>query len=226
MQKISNSLKMVGERFILIDEVLTYEKREQLEEIQTIDGQGFGFLEDIKLSRKLDYLLEDELRCDTKDTLIVFLGNGAQYPRRQLKSLDELMSCDVPAKRVWIPRVDPVCFAGEILPEKYFPLGIKKIVVIDDVISSGKTMLALHRANAWRIPGAQWVAATWVLQPLKKLSGFTRILSACEVGKVSGLKSAVNSLSTLVANSEMATNYAERHIKKGYRERFLDILQK
>jgi len=215
--------KKIGDRFIIVDEFLSTEKRKEIQELDWI-GDPVQFLDDNQLSQELDKLLEKEL--DNAGTLIVFPGSGAQYPRKKLKT-DGIPNQTVFAKRLWIPGKNPICLAGDIQFQGYLNLETKKIVVIDDVISSGGTISALHKRNSWRFPLATWVAATWVSQVLPKdLKGFERILSACQVVKGSGLKSAINSLSTLRANKDLRSNYALRHLSSESQEKFINFLDK
>ncbi len=213
--------KKIGDRFIIVDEFLSTEKRKEIQELDWI-GDPVQFLDDNQLSQELDKLLEKELGGAT---LIIFPGSGAQYPRKKLK-IDGLPNQTVFAKRLWIPGKNPVCLAGDIKIQGFLNLQVKKIIVVDDVISSGGTISALHKRNSWRFPLATWVAATWVSQTLPKgLKGF-RILSACQVVKSSGLKSAINSLSTLRADKDLSLNYALRHLRSvESQERFINLLE-
>lgn len=222
---MENSKKLVGERFLLVDEPLSVEKRQQIQGLEWVDGQPIQFIEDVELSRELDVILGNELN-GMKNTLLVFPGNGACYPRQQLASIAGFPSCEVYAERRWVPGTDPIISAGVILPELFISTDVKKIIVVDDVISSGGTMLALHRVNAWKFPAAEWVAVAWVTQKLRSrpasgLRGFARTLRGCEVRKENGLKAAVNSLSTLRAKSELAQSYASRHLAVGSQKEFL-----
>jgi hypothetical protein len=120
------------------------------------------------------------------------------------------------AKRHWEPGIDPVVRVGTILPCQFLVLGVRNIVVVDDVISSGQTLRKLNRENNWRFPGATWFGASWVAQvPTMKaqsgLNGYARVLTACVVEDLRGRKVPINSLSTLRKEPSIARNYAERH---------------
>lgn len=213
----------VGERFLIVDVPLAPSAQAELARLAPIDGQPLQFLEAEELSASLDTLLVEEI---DEHTVLVFPGEGAQYPARMLRSIASVPATAVAAGRTWVPSSDPVCSAGLILPERFLCLNVRKLVVIDDVISSGGTMEALHRVNSWRFPAAEWIATAWVTQPLRRNrpKGFARVLSACTVRKKSGLKAAVNSLSTLRYESAIAESYAQRHFAVRDRERFLQLI--
>lgn len=155
--------------------------------------------------------------------LLVFPGNGANIVRGLMDAewLLRWRTASATAKRLWIPGEPPQAIAGRIFPDK-FVLGVKDIVVIDDVVSSGETVKKLRTMNMPWIPAARWHVATWVMQRAANLRGFHSHYAAVEVGK-SDQKTPINSLSTLVENVEIAESYARRNFTNP--EAFLAVLE-
>lgn len=220
---------LVHNRVIIVDEPLPRDRRGKLHNLRTPDGEGFVLLNDFELSERLEVLLGNALQ-GTENTLIVFPGRGARYPRRHSELLTRFPCVEVDAGRFWIPGSEPVAYADTILPYHFLNFRLERIVVVDDVICSGATMRALHNRNAWRFPLARWVAAAWVVQRPRSgkpsgLSGYEAVLGGCIVSKPDGGRSAVNSLSTLRADREVIHSYAERHLVEEDREKFMRCLQ-
>lgn len=89
-------------------------------------------------------------------------------------------------------------------------------VVVDDVISSGKTMQKLHENNSWRFPRAEWIGAAWFSQifrtrPLSGVKGYSSVFASILTEGVNGKKVPINSLSTLREDTTIAQSYAKRH---------------
>lgn len=147
-------------RVIILDESLSIGIRETLMGLETTDGQEVVFLEDQYLAAGLEEILQ---KISSPGTLFVFPGNGSGFPRRLSQVCRETQThgVDVYAKRFWVPGEDPEVSVELICPERFIILGVKNIVVVDDVISSGRTMRLLYQKNAWRFPGARWRACTW-----------------------------------------------------------------
>lgn len=155
-------------------------------------------------------------------TLIVFPGNGANIVRGFInaKWLRTWRTASATAKRTWIPGEPPHAIAGRLFPDR-FVLGVKDIIIIDDVVSSGETAKKLRIVNAPWIPAARWHAVMWVMQRAASLRGFDSHYAAIEVGEPNR-KDPVNSLSTLVENVEIAESYARRNFPNP--EAFLALL--
>jgi hypothetical protein len=220
--------RIIGNRVIIADVPLTGATREKLESLHTVDGHGMCVLHDIELGEMLDVLLKEYI--GGSDSIVVFPGSGARYPRRCSALLRMCQGIEVPAGRIWVPGSEPRALAGTIAPDRFLVLGIRRIIVVDDVISSGATMRALHKRNAWRFPNASWVAGTWMLQhPQSRcrsgIAGFDTVLGGCVVSKPDGSRAAVNSLSTLCFDAAVRASYAERHIAPEDREEFDRVLQ-
>lgn len=217
-------------RIILVDEILEPEAKRELEKLETIDGQELLFLKDQELAISLEKTLKDIVETEPS-TLLVFPGNGSNYPRKLSRVCQEFPSTtSVEAKRFWVPGEDPAVIAGIILPNIFVITNVKTIVVVDDVISSGLTMRKLLQGNGWRFPAAKWIGVVWISQtPSMKaksgVNGYERIVTGCVVSKKSGGgKVAINSLSTFRQNSEIAECYARRHFKEPCR--FLHLIRK
>ena len=186
------------------------------------------FLEGLEMSLSLEKLIKENIQ---KDTLLVFPGNGSNFVRKNLSNnfLKENRWINVFAKRNWFPGQDPVVRVGELIPEVYLDCSIRRIIVIDDVISSGLTMRKLYLENYWRFPNAVWIAATWIMQfPRMKassgISGYVKTISIVIIEGSQKERVPVNSLSTLIDEPEIAENYAQRHLN-GSKD-FLGIIKK
>ncbi len=203
-------------RIILIDEPMSSETRSQLAKLETTDAQELLFLEDRQLAGGLEEFLREVVM--EPDTLLVFPGNGSNYPRRLSQVCQEYTNtASVEAKRFWTPGTDPEVQAGPIYPEKFLILGVKNVVMVDDVISSGLTMRKLYQKNAWRFPGASWRACAWVSQslPSRGIRGYGEVSVATLVQREKGTqKVPINSLSTLRNNLKISESYACRHFRE------------
>ena len=202
-------------RTILIDEPLAEDKQKELMLLATVDGKSLVFIDTTNLAVKLEKFLQ-EIANNEKDVLFVFPGNGSNYVRALSTVCKKVPSASVFAKRVWSPGNEPYAFANHILPEVFLHLEVGAIVVVDDVISSGKTMNKLHQNNAWRFPRAKWIGGCWLSQvPQMKadsgVNGYSRIVTACVVEGPKGKKVPINSLSTLRNEPSIAKIYAKRH---------------
>lgn len=205
-------------RIILLDEPLTQQVQEELKSLETSDGHEMLFLEDSQLAAETEEILSEIIRQDCK-TLLVFPGNGSNYPCKLSRICQELCGASVYAKRLWQPGSDPIVMAGAILPDIFLITNVETVVVVDDVISSGLTMRKVRENNAWRFTRAKWVGVSWVAQiPQMRaksgVNGYERVATACVVGKTNGARVPVNSISTLRQNREIATSYAKRHFRR------------
>ncbi len=215
-------------RIILVDLPLQSDVRMDLEKLETVDGHGLVFFEDAWLATKFEEVMKEVVKEEA--ALLVFPGNGANYPRKWSRFCREFSdTASVEAKRFWVPGEDPVVTVGLILPNIFMITNVKNVVVVDDVISSGFTMRRLYQKNAWRFPAAKWVGVSWMSQiPRMKarsgVIGYERIATVCVVGKSDGGKVPINSLSTLRENSDIAESYAQRHFKNP--AEFLSLIRK
>lgn len=205
-------------RIILLDEPLAQEVKEELKSLETTDGHELLFLEDSQLAADTEEILAEVLLQDC-ESLLVFPGNGSNYPRKFSQICQESSGASVCAKRFWQPGTDPIVVAGVILPDIFLITNVKTVVVVDDVISSGLTMQKVHQNNAWRFTRARWVGVSWVAQiPRMRVksgvNGYEKVATACVVGKTKSARVPVNSISTLRQNREIATSYSKRHFRR------------
>lgn len=205
-------------RIILLDEPLAQQVQEELKSIETTDGHELLFLEDSQLATDTEEILSEMIRQDCK-ALLVFPGNGSNYPRKLSRICQESNGASVYAKRFWQPGTNPIVTAGVIPSDIFLIINMETVVVVDDVISSGLTMQKVRENNAWRFTRAKWVGVSWVAQipqirAKSGVNGYERIATACVVGKTNGARVPVNSISTLRQNREIATSYAERHFRR------------
>jgi len=162
---------------------------------------------------------------DPSSTLVVFPGNGASIIRKYLPVnwFEKWTTVSVPAKRYWEPGSAPVVISQRIFPSSMM-LGWRKIVVVDDVVSSGTTARVLHRINQPWFPGADWYAVTWVAQMSYSARCYSGVHAVEWVG-TDKTKIPINSLSTLLAEREIAESFANRNLREDDSVRFLDLLQ-
>ncbi|MFM2331074.1 MAG: hypothetical protein RLZZ26_581 [Candidatus Parcubacteria bacterium] len=214
-------------RIILLDESLDPGTQEELKSLATTDGFELLFLEDSQLAAETEEVLGDVL-SRYREPLLVFPGNGSEYPRKCSRICEKAAGARVYAKRFWEPGTDPIVTAGSILPHLFLITTVETVVVIDDVISSGLTMQKVRQNNAWRFTRAKWIGVSWVAQipqvrAQSGISGYERVVTACVVGKANGARVPVNSLSTLRQNQEIATSYAQRHFQRP--DAFLSLIR-
>ncbi len=150
-------------------------------------------------------------KFDPATTLLVFPGNGAEIIRGYLpeKWLEKWQQKKVHAKRYWKPGENPDVTASRIFPGQMI-IGIKNIVIIDDVVSSGITAKLLRRVNEPWFPGARWHIVTWIAQRARSTRGFDSIHTVLEAGD-KNKKAPINSLSTLLSEMDIANSYAQRN---------------
>lgn len=208
------------ERFLIIDIPVVNDVRESLKkifEITVLDARKMT-IDLLAWQRWKDF--------EPWSTLVVLPGNGAGIVKKFINKENSSWLCKWPwksfphAKRSWIPGENPQAFVGRINPGVL--VGIKTVIVIDDVISSGETIRKLRKENEIFIPMAEWQAVTWVMQEAVVTKGFTTVFATKTVG-VKERKVPINSLSTLVECREIAESYARRNFSS-LAETFLKII--
>ncbi|MEI7498739.1 MAG: phosphoribosyltransferase [Candidatus Falkowbacteria bacterium] len=148
-------------------------------------------------------------------TVLVMPGNGAEIVKTYIAKMNPAWFSQWPwqfrpfAKRIWQPGENPQIFTERIDPDKMH-LGIKHVIVLDDVISSGSTIQRLKQINEPWIPGATWRAITWVKQEAAMTKGFYPVIASKSIGERNH-KVPINSLSTLMERPEIANSYAQRN---------------
>ena len=161
------------------------------------------------------------------NTLLVFPGNGATIVKQYLEKVDPVWLRRWPyqglpyARRYWSPGECPFAVVSRIVPGVF--VGIKDVVVIDDVVSSGETIRKLYRKNHEFIPQAKWWAACWVKQAAAVTKNYVDVFATKTVG-TGKRKVPINSLSTLIENEEIAKSYAFRNLEE-QAEAFLEIFK-
>lgn len=162
---------------------------------------------------------------DRSRTLLVFVGNGGGKVKELLP--DEwrsqwLWKTNAFAKRFWQPGAHPYAIAHCFARGVY--IGITDVVVIDDVVSSGITAKRVKEVNVSWVPAAKWHLAVLIAQRAASTRGYASTFVVAEVGTPQS-KVPLNSLSTLIAEPEIAQVYAERNCG-GRTKEFLDLISK
>lgn len=204
-------------RVIIVDLAIDKERIRVLEALENLT-----LVSPEMLSETLRQMLEPELN-ESDPKLLVFPGNGGCKVRQLCSSFESFCQTTVPAKRVWNPGSDPAALVGG-LDDRRLLIFEKKVVVVDDVISSGATLRLVHERNSWRTPRASWIAASWLSQLPRKgypLDRYARFYTALLVENPLGQRVPINSLSTLVEDKEIAADYARR---SGYGRVLLELV--
>lgn len=213
-------------RVILVDIPFDAQASAELLALKSVNGKETLLLDVQEAAKFLEPFLQK--MTDEKDALFVFPGNGANYPKSRSAACQSVFGVGVFAKRFWLPGSDPIVMAGQIMPEHFMNFRVKTIVVVDDVISSGKTMQKLHENNSFRFPRAEWIGTAWFSQvlrtkPLSGIKGYTSVFASVLIEGVKGKKVPINSLSTLREDAVIAQSYAKRHYVKA--DEFLRLIK-
>jgi hypothetical protein len=153
-------------------------------------------------------------QIDPWRTLLIFPGNGSNLVKKEINNLNPSWLASWPyksfisAKRFWEPGQNPVANVGNIGDGVY--IGLKQVVVIDDVVSSGETCLKIYQRNNIYTPGAKWLSMCWVAQKSARLRNFSSLM-AIEFAGEENKRAPINSLSTLITNQEVCRSYSERN---------------
>ena len=162
--------------------------------------------------------------CSNK-TLMVFVGNGGNKVKNYLPCTwmsHWLWRADAFAKRFWEPGGYPYAIAHRFARGVY--VGISDVVLVDDTVTSGVTARRVRKVNAPWVPNARWHLATLIAQESASLRGYHSSFSVTQIGTTTS-KAPVNSLSTFIMDSEMATIYAERNLGRKA-PTFLEIIDR
>jgi hypothetical protein len=153
-------------------------------------------------------------QIDPWRTLLVFPGNGSNLVKKEINKLNSNWlslwpyKSYISAKRFWEPGQNPVANVGNIGDGVY--VGLKQVIVIDDVVSSGETCSKVYHRNNMYTPGAKWLSMCWVSQKSARLKNFSSLM-AVEFAGEKNKRAAINSLSTLIINQEICRSYSERN---------------
>ena len=221
-------------RIIILDQEIPQEIQSKLSSLKTKDGKETLLMKTQEIAADLDALLKQGLSeiINIRDTLFVFPGNGAKKVRELSKIHIGYLQTEVFAKRFWKPGNEPIVTVGTITPPVGTPKRkIKTIIVLDDVISSGQTFFKLYEKNFDRFKtSCTWFGGCWFAQvprmerTISGITGYQKIITAIVVEGPQGKRVPLNSLSTLVLESEIAKSYAQRHFQDPVE--FLEIIQK
>jgi hypothetical protein len=209
---------------IIVDCPVDCATRIALASLRTVEGAPIVLLD----AEQLNSLLTKQLfRLADQQSLVVFVGHGAQEISRRLVLNGHFSYVSVFAKRLWQPEENLVWLVGEILPQIMVMPQVKRVIVVDDVISSGQTLIKLCRRNSWKFPQAEWLALTWLSQMPKSgvlsgLKGYREVRTAAVVRSPQNRLVPINSLSTLLEDEKIAGDYAGRKFQEP--EKFLEIL--
>jgi hypothetical protein len=153
-------------------------------------------------------------QIDPWRTLLVFPGNGSNLVKKEIKELYPgwlepwPYKSYISAKRFWEPGQNPVANVGNIGDGVY--IGLKQVIIIDDVVSSGETCSKVYQGNNMYTPGAKWLSMCWIAQKSARLKNFSSLM-AVEFAGEENKRAPINSLSTLIINQEICRSYSERN---------------
>jgi len=153
-------------------------------------------------------------QIDPWRTLLIFPGNGSNLVKNEINELRPgwlepwPYKSYISAKRFWAPGKNPVAHVGNIGDGVY--IGLKQVIIIDDVVSSGETCSKVYQRNNMYTPGAKWLSMCWVSQKSARLKNFSSLMALEFVGE-ENKRAPINSLSTLVINQEICRTYSERN---------------
>ncbi|MDP4001156.1 MAG: hypothetical protein Q8P83_02860 [bacterium] len=204
------------QRYLIVDVDLRANESEELVQL------GFKLLRPQLMSDQL-MTWSGWAEFDRDQTLLVMPGNGAVRVASYLPEqwLEGWKVRQVDAHRMWVPGSDPFAFVGRI--DTAMLLGLRNVVVLEDVVSSGSTIRKIRQINLPWIPNVHWHVASWVRQAAASTKGFVMVEESVLVGTQSK-KASVNSLSTLIEDRELAQSYATRKLMD-LAERFFHLLE-
>lgn len=210
---------------VLILDVGKYQESNEEVRIINFEEKELVLVTAGRLANDLDKMVRKEIEGRT---LFVFPGNGGLLAQNLSTVWHGYYCAKAHAKRFWTPGSDPICTVGEIMTHKMILPEIELVVVIDDVISSGKTMTLLQERNNWKFPRAHWFGCAWLIQrPVSKypsgLKGYKKVITPFILDGPNNRKVPINSLSTLLEYREIAESYCHRHFRD--RDKFLALIR-
>jgi hypothetical protein len=147
---------------------------------------------------------------DGPSTAILFVGRSGEIVRQYLRATSYENGVRVHATTVDRSGSIPVVTTSALSWHSLIDLNIRKVIVFDDVVSSGKTLELLAERNAWRFPRATWYAAVWITRK-EKLKGYKCVFASLQASHPKGKRVPINSLSTLIAEPAIAEVLVENH---------------
>lgn len=178
-------------------------------------GEDIYIVDCRELAMQLDDLLLTTFNKSVWDTTAIIVPGEGGVSARSYSRIHEFCSrwYTIPARRIWVPGARPIIEIGS------FSLGgdamgkeISTVIVLDDVISSGRTIEAVKVQAGHAFPNAVWYAASWISQYKPSYLGYEDILTALTIRKKGVSMAPINSLSTLVDNHQRAKSFAERNL--------------
>lgn len=172
-------------------------------------------------------LLYDEIKsCLDNETLFIFPGKGAEDFRSRIEILDVnfALALNVPAKRFWRPGSKPRVEITwpDIISFRY----IKRVIVCDDVISSGETILSLKETAPDFLQSLPWRLYTWILKNSSKRrlnKEFESCFAVYVAKRLSG-RLFIISISTLIKKKEILHSFVEEYANN--KEGLLSVMRK
>ena len=221
-QHINQSLE--AEKFLIVDT--------PLEDVHTFSLLAGASLLDARILKEhLRAMMWGALMsCDPRETIVIVPGEGAQM-LADIAAEHAFEQKSIYASRWWVPGSDPIARAGRVYESFRINPDITNVIVLDDVQSSGATLAAIHRANAWQFPRAEWSAGVLVSQSMglkrrRRIAAHYRdFYCPIVVNSNRGKQNVpINSLSNLVKDVELAANYVRRNVALSKRGECFQIL--
>jgi hypothetical protein len=166
-----------------------------------------------------------EIEPCCSDSIFLYPGESSRF-LQELGVSEGFRSENIFAKRIWHPGNDPIVVMNSLAISEVVFTKVKKVIVIDDVIGSGKTMSLLYERNYFRFPLATWHAVA-VISRKSILKKFEQIYAPFYAQDLVGKKIPINSVSTLITDKEIGYSYFSRNFMFPDRtyEAFLKIIR-
>lgn len=150
---------------------------------------------------------------DPEKTVLAVPGNGGRHIADELLfHLPKKWRARVTyffAKRVWNPGQEPWAAVNRIFPNRMV-LGVKDVVLIDNVVSSGVSVQKIHALNKPWIPGAHWHALTWLAQRSANVPAEVDLVAAAMCGNRMR-REPIASASTLIYDDKVLESFTARN---------------
>lgn len=216
---------------IMIDDVSYRAKTSIQDDIETLALSCKGYVEifdaqilALSLYEKMSRLFR---LLNINKTLVIFPGNGAKTVKDLLPVafVQQLAIAEIPAQRIvneW-GSVEKIELGGKnIVRERIREIKAETVVALDDVIVTDSTLTAIRDAFPTR--NIEWFALSLImLSPLQNrnklgksssgVAGYTSIISPIVYQGANGIPP-LNSLSTLIGNSEKSSVVRRKYMDK------------
>lgn len=193
-------------------------------ELSTQNGGFAELLESQALAEDLDTVIKRRFTPEIlQSTVLLLPGEGAVAAESySFLSKNCSRSLHIKAHRHWQPGSSPIIEMEKLEINKSLE-NIKDVIVLDDVISSGRTMNTVYDLNKDIFPGAQWHAAVWLSQRNPDCTNFANIFAGAKIIHEGLARVPINSLSTLIKDPQRAAFFAKRNFKDP--DTFLNLLK-